>query len=96
MKRDNEMEIDFSDQIRAANEGKTLNKPFRTPKGPKKSKAAEPKPDADETHSEYMNRCVKAGYTEEECMKAHEGHKFKDQDEPHNKQDHAGWKKKKY
>ena len=36
MKRNNEMEIDFSDQIRAANEGKTLNKPFRTPKGPKK------------------------------------------------------------
>ena len=36
MKRNNEMEIDFSDQIRAANEGKTLNKPFRTPGGPKK------------------------------------------------------------
>ena len=31
-----EIEIDFSDQIKAANEGKTLNKPFRTPKGPKK------------------------------------------------------------
>ena len=29
-------EIDFSDKIRAANEDKTLNKPFRTPKGPKK------------------------------------------------------------
>tara|TARA_Y100000004_G_scaffold170980_1_gene206505 strand:- start:418 stop:1545 length:1128 start_codon:yes stop_codon:yes gene_type:complete len=29
-------EIDFSEQIKAANEGKTLNKPFRTPKGPKK------------------------------------------------------------
>ena len=36
MKRNNEIEIDFSDQIRAANEGKALNKPFRTPKGPKK------------------------------------------------------------
>ena len=53
----------------------------------KKSKAAEPKPNADETHSEYMNRCVKAGYTKEECMKAHEGHSFKNE---------AGWKKKKY
>ena len=31
-----QIEIDFSDQIKAANEGKTLNKPFRTPKGPKK------------------------------------------------------------
>ena len=31
-----EIEIDFSDQIKSANEGKTLNKPFRTPKGPKK------------------------------------------------------------
>ena len=53
----------------------------------KKSKAAEPKPNGDETHSEYMNRCVKAGYTKEECMKAHEGHSFKNE---------AGWKKKKY
>jgi hypothetical protein len=30
------MELDFSAQIRAANENKTLNKPFRTPNGPKK------------------------------------------------------------
>ena len=30
------MEIDFSHQIISAKEGKTLNKPFRTPKGPKK------------------------------------------------------------
>ena len=30
------MEIDFTDQIIEAKEGKTLNKPFRTPKGPKK------------------------------------------------------------
>jgi len=28
--------LNFSDQIRAANEKKTLNKPFRTPNGPKK------------------------------------------------------------
>ena len=32
----NVIEIDFSDQIRANKENKTLNKPFRTPKGPKK------------------------------------------------------------
>ena len=32
----NNMEIDFSDQIISAKEEKTLNKPFRTPKGPKK------------------------------------------------------------
>ena len=31
-----EIEIDLSPKIRAANEDKTLNKPFRTPKGPKK------------------------------------------------------------
>ena len=185
----NEIEIDFSDQIRAANEGKTLNKPFRTPKGPKKfsvyvkndkgnvvkvnfgdpnmeikrddparrksfrarhncdnagpkwkarywsckqwragkkvegsewdgetfveqqellriypvlasaeevnecedceSQAAEPKPSNNETHDEYMSRCQKAGYTEGECMKAHEGHTFKEQDAPHTKEDHA-------
>ena len=28
--------VDFSDQIKAANKGKALNKPFRTPSGPKK------------------------------------------------------------
>ena len=30
------MEIDFTKQILEAKEKKTLNKPFRTPKGPKK------------------------------------------------------------
>jgi hypothetical protein len=30
------MTINFSDQIRAAKEAKTLNKPFRTSGGPKK------------------------------------------------------------
>ena len=30
------MKIDFTEKILAANENKTLNKPFRTPKGPKK------------------------------------------------------------
>ena len=28
--------VDFSSQIKAANKGKALNKPFRTPNGPKK------------------------------------------------------------
>ena len=32
----NTFEFDFSDDIRAEKEKKTLNKPFRTPKGPKK------------------------------------------------------------
>ncbi len=30
------MTLNFTDQIRAAKEKKTLNKPFRTPGGPKK------------------------------------------------------------
>ncbi len=30
------MEVDFTQQIIQAKESKTLNKPFRTPKGPKK------------------------------------------------------------
>ena len=34
------------------------------------SLAAEPKPSGNETHDEYMTRCQKAGYTEEECMEA--------------------------
>jgi hypothetical protein len=39
--------------------------------------AAEPTPNNSETHDEYMSRCEKAGYTKEQCMKAHEGHEFK-------------------
>ena len=50
--------------------------------------AAEPKPKSSETHDDYMSRCQKAGYSEGECMKAHEGHTFKDQDEPHDDEDH--------
>tara|TARA_X000001382_G_scaffold128299_2_gene117689 strand:+ start:7072 stop:9468 length:2397 start_codon:yes stop_codon:yes gene_type:complete len=38
--------------------------------------AAEPTPNDDETHNEYMSRCQEMGYSEEECMAAHEGHKF--------------------
>ena len=40
--------------------------------------AAEPVPSADETHGEYMTRCMAMGYTSEECMIAHEGHEFKE------------------
>ena len=38
--------------------------------------AAEPTPMDGESHEQYMSRCQEAGYTEEECMKAHEGHEF--------------------
>tara|TARA_R100001163_G_scaffold51462_1_gene38851 strand:+ start:2527 stop:4782 length:2256 start_codon:yes stop_codon:yes gene_type:complete len=50
--------------------------------------AAEPKPKSDETHDQYMSRCQNMGYSKEECMKAHEGHTFKDQDEAHEDTDH--------
>lgn len=53
------------------------------------SQASAPKPKANETHDGYMSRCEKEGYSEDECMKAHEGHKFNDQNEPHDKKDHA-------
>jgi len=42
------------------------------------SSAAEPKPNNEETHDQYMSRCMSAGYTKSQCMKAHEGHTFKD------------------
>ena len=38
--------------------------------------AAEPTPKDDESHTDYMTRCEEMGYSEEECMAAHEGHKF--------------------
>tara|TARA_R110000851_G_scaffold206613_1_gene358628 strand:+ start:320 stop:1720 length:1401 start_codon:yes stop_codon:yes gene_type:complete len=45
--------------------------------GCKKSvEAAEPIPKDTESHDEYMTRCQEAGYSKEECMKAHEGHSF--------------------
>ena len=40
--------------------------------------AAIPNPSNDETHDEYMGRCIDAGYSNEECMAAHEGHDFKE------------------
>ena len=65
---------------------------------PISKEAAEPSPKDDETHGEYMSRCQEAGYSEEECMAAHEGHKFKDQDEAHDDTDHEADydKEKKY
>tara|TARA_Y100000004_G_C8956848_1_gene431290 strand:+ start:1990 stop:4362 length:2373 start_codon:yes stop_codon:yes gene_type:complete len=41
--------------------------------------AAEPTPKNDETHDEYMSRCQEMGYSRDECMKAHEGHSFKEE-----------------
>jgi hypothetical protein len=58
------------------------------------AEAAEPTPRADETHDEYMTRCMDMGYSEGACMIAHEGHKFKDQDESHDKSDHEAKHKK--
>lgn len=65
---------------------------------PISKEAAEPTPKTDETHDEYMSRCQEMGYTSEECMAAHEGHKFKDQDEAHDDTDHEADydKEKKY
>tara|TARA_Y100000592_G_scaffold64815_1_gene100890 strand:- start:200 stop:2575 length:2376 start_codon:yes stop_codon:yes gene_type:complete len=50
--------------------------------------ATTPMPKSTETHAEYMSRCEAMGNTKDECMKAHEGHKFKDQDESHDRSDH--------
>jgi hypothetical protein len=62
--------------------------------------AAEPTPKDSETHGEYMSRCQEAGYSKEQCMKAHEGHKFSDQDEAHETHEVESYydkdKKKKY
>ena len=56
--------------------------------------AAEPTPKSDETHEEYMDRCMAMGNSKEACMRAHEGHKFKDQSEPHDRSDHEAKHKK--
>ena len=42
--------------------------------------AAEPTPKDDETHDAYMSRCEEMGYSTEECMKAHEGHTFMEEE----------------
>tara|TARA_R110002074_G_scaffold269868_1_gene441685 strand:- start:400 stop:2790 length:2391 start_codon:yes stop_codon:yes gene_type:complete len=41
--------------------------------------AAEPSPNSTESHDEYMTRCQKAGYSEEQCMAAHKDHAFKEE-----------------
>ncbi len=43
--------------------------------------AAEPTPNNDETHDEYMSRCQEMGYSEEECMEAHKDHDFKEEEQ---------------
>jgi len=42
------------------------------------AEAAEPTPKEGETHDSYMSRCQEAGYSEEQCMAAHKGHKFQE------------------
>tara|TARA_R100001509_G_scaffold165449_1_gene147143 strand:+ start:3606 stop:5021 length:1416 start_codon:yes stop_codon:yes gene_type:complete len=54
-------------------------------------KGAVPKPSSNETHDEFMARCIKMGNSESVCMMAHKGHKFKDSDE---KEAGYGMKKK--
>ncbi len=88
-------------QAKCAEEGECMEAKMKKPTMDKALKqAAEPKPKSSETHDEYMSRCQAAGYSEDECMKAHEGHTFKDQEEPHDEEDHdASYhnkKKKKY
>jgi len=55
----------------------------------RQASASTPKPKSSETHDGYMNRCKEQGYSEDECMEAHEGHKFKGQESSHEKEDHA-------
>lgn len=54
-------------------------------------KGAVPKPSSNETHDEFMARCIKMGNSESVCMMAHKGHKFKDSEE---KEAGYGMKKK--
>ena len=56
--------------------------------------AAEPTPRSDETHGEYMSRCQAAGYSKEECMKAHEGYEFKVEGYKDKEKEEAGYIKK--
>lgn len=35
-----------------------------------------PKPNDTESHDEFMSRCTEMGFDSQECMEAHEGHKF--------------------
>tara|TARA_B100001094_G_scaffold242034_1_gene237987 strand:+ start:5475 stop:7412 length:1938 start_codon:yes stop_codon:yes gene_type:complete len=90
-------------QEKCANHGDCMSVAYIEDPEPSMEKAlkqaAEPTPNDSETHDEYMSRCMAMNYTKEECMAAHEGHTFKDQDEAHDEEDHEagyGMKKKKY
>lgn len=48
--------------------------------------AAVPSPKDDESHSEFMSRCQEMGYSEDECMKAHENHEFMEESMYHEKE----------
>ena len=84
-------------QAKCAEHGKCMEAKMEKPTMDKALRqAAEPTPKSDETHAQYMSRCQAAGYSKEQCMKAHEGHTFKDQEEPHDEEDHdAGYGYKK-
>jgi len=57
--------------------------------------AAEPTPKDDETHDQYMSRCQEMGYSEEECMAAHKGHKFMEEASYHTDNEcRSGYEKK--
>ena len=53
--------------------------PIAEAEAKRKAEAAEPTPKDDESHDEYMSRCMEMGYSKEQCMKAHEGHEFKEE-----------------
>jgi len=40
------------------------------------AEAAAPTPNDGESHEAFMSRCMEMGYSEDECMAAHEGHDF--------------------
>ena len=42
------------------------------------AEAASPTPSSDETHDEFMDRCMSAGNTRDACMALHDGHTFKE------------------
>lgn len=53
--------------------------PIAEAEAKRKAEAAEPTPNDGESHDEYMSRCMEMGYSKEQCMKAHEGHEFKEE-----------------
>jgi hypothetical protein len=51
--------------------------------------AAQPTPKESESHEEFMSRCRAMGYSEAECMAAHEGHEFEVEGYHHDKEKYA-------